>query len=295
MTWHPHPTWTNRPKKPGFVHSGFVHLVGAGPGDPELITMRGLKAIRQAEVLIYDRLVHPDLVAEAPAEAERIYVGKGPGRHVATQDEIQQLLVERAARGLRVVRLKGGDPFVFGRGAEEAEALTRAGLAWDVVPAVTSAVGVPAQASIPVTFRGLASNFAVVTGHRAAGFDAPDWQALARIDTLVILMGVSQLPPLVAELTKHGLDAKTPAAVIERGTWQDERVHVSDLENLPQLVREQGVQSPATIVVGQVVTVRERLAAGRVAAQLAGLETSPFADSVQAPIHPTSHFNVSRS
>lgn len=288
MTWHPHPTWAPppvRPKKPGFVHSGFVHLVGAGPGDPELITVRGLKAIRQAEVLIYDRLVHPDLVAEAPAEAERIYVGKGPGRHVATQDEIQHLLVERAARGLRVVRLKGGDPFVFGRGAEEAEALTRAGLAWDVVPAVTSAVGVPAQASIPVTFRGLASNFAVVTGHRAAGFDAPDWQALARIDTLVILMGVSQLPTIAAQLTQHGLDPKTPAAVIERGTWQDERVHVSDLENLPRLVREQGVQSPATIVIGQVVTVRERLVAGRVAAENEALALAdPIAGSIPSHV-----------
>lgn len=260
---NPASTWPPRAVLKRRVPKGFVHLVGAGPGDPELVTVRGLKVIRRAEVLIYDRLVHPDLVAEAPADAERIYVGKGPGRHVATQDEIQELLVRRAAEGRRVVRLKGGDPFVFGRGAEEAAALTEAGIPWDVVPAVSSAVGVPAQASIPVTYRGIAADFAVVTGHRAAGLDAPDWQALARVDTLVILMGISQLADIATALERHGRDPKTPAALIERGTWEDERVHVTELGSLARVAAERGVRSPATVVVGPVVALREQLVQGR--------------------------------
>lgn len=245
--------------------TGSVYLVGAGPGDPELITVRGLKLIRSAEVLAYDRLVSAELVAEAPIDCERIYVGKAPGRQAADQEEIGRLLIERARAGKRVVRLKGGDPFVFGRGGEEALALTEAGIPWDSVPAVTSAVGVPAQASIPVTFRGVAADFAVVTGHRAEGFDAPDWQALARVDTLVVLMGIAQLPTLSTALLAHGKAADTPAAIIERGTWQDEKVHLSRLDRLAKTARDHGVQSPATVVIGPVVELRARLAPGRTA------------------------------
>ncbi len=242
---------------------GIVHLVGAGPGDPELVTVRGLKLIRRAEALVYDRLVSPELVAEAPMDCERIYVGKAPGRQAAHQEEIGRILIDRALAGKRVVRLKGGDPFVFGRGGEEALALTDAGIPWDVVPAVTSAVGVPAQASIPLTFRGIAADFAVVTGHRAAGFDAPDWRALARIDTLVVLMGVAQLPILRDALLAHGKSGDTPAAIIERGTFDDERVHTTRLDRLAETALEERVQSPATVVIGPVVELRSRLAEGR--------------------------------
>ena len=248
---------------------GSVYLVGAGPGDPELVTVRGLRLIRRAEVLVYDRLVSPDLVAEAPMECERIYVGKAPGRQAADQDEIGQILIDHARAGKQVVRLKGGDPFVFGRGGEEALALTEAGIPWDVVPAVTSAVGVPAQASIPLTFRGVAADFAVVTGHRAAGFDAPDWQALARIDTLVVLMGVAQLPILRDALIAHGKSGEIPAAIIERGTFDDERIHTTRLDRLAETARERRVQSPATVVIGPVVELRSRLTLGRIQASLA--------------------------
>lgn len=261
---------------------GQVFLVGAGPGDPELVTVRALRLIRQAEALVYDRLVHPDLVAEAPAEAQRIYVGKAPGRAAATQDEIEDLLIELARSGRRVVRLKGGDPFVFGRGGEEALRLTVAGIPWDSVPAVTSAVGVPAQVSIPVTFRGLAADFAVVTGHRAKGFDAPDWQALARLDTLVILMGVRRLPEITRKLLRHGKAADTPTAIVERGTTEQERVWIGRLDGLASLAREHGVRSPATVIVGEVVDLHERLSSGR---------TAQFAPSTDLPsplptVHP---------
>src|SRR4029453_12609578 len=201
-----------------------VYLVGAGPGDPELITVRGLNAIRQATVIIYDRLVHSSLVAEAPPQARRIYVGKESGIHYVPQGQINQLLVNYATQGERVVRLKGGDPFVFGRGGEEAEALAAARLPFEIIPGVSSAVAVPAYAGIPVTHRKVASSFAVVTGHEARkGKSAVDWGKLATaVDTLVILMGLHNLPAIVAKLIAHGRSPETPAAVIRRGTTYDQ-------------------------------------------------------------------------
>ncbi len=245
------------------LNTGMVYLVGAGPGDPELITVRGLRCLHRADVLVYDRLVHADLIDEAPATAERIFVGKAAGLHVMPQDGIQSLLVDRAQRGLVVVRLKGGDPFVFGRGAEEATTLTQAGIPWEVVPAVSSSIGVPARAGIPVTHRGVAASFAVVTAQGAlpGGVEAtPDWSALARIDTLVVLMGVAVLPLVAKALRAHGRAAHTPVAVIERGTLADQRVLIGTLASIADDAAAASVRAPATIVIGPVVDLRSTLA-----------------------------------
>ena len=245
---------------------GIVYLVGAGPGDPELITLRGLRRLRQADVVVYDRLVHPDLLAEAPPGAERIDVGKAPGwvhrkggsrsgRPPASQEAIHALLVDRARAGRRVVRLKGGDPFVFGRGGEELLACAAAGVPCEVVPGVTSAVGVPTAAGIPLTHRGVAASFAVVTAHRAADLDDVDWPALARVDTLVVLMGVARLPYVTAALVRAGRPRATPAAIVERGTWEDERIVTGTLADLAEGAAAAGVRSPAVIVVGETVAL----------------------------------------
>lgn len=240
--------------------SGVVHLVGAGPGDPRLITVLALERLRAADVVVYDRLVAPELLDEAPPWAERIYVGKAPGGHACAQEEINTLLVWHARLGKTVVRLKGGDPFVFGRGSEEALACARSGVRWEVVPGVSSAISVPARAGIPVTHRELAGGFAVVTGHCAEG-DRQDWGALARVETLLILMGLSRLPEIVAALLFHGRGANTPVAVIARGTLPEERVVVATLGTIAGDVAVAGLKAPATIVVGEVVRMRERLLA----------------------------------
>ena len=241
--------------------TGVVYLVGAGPGDPGLITARGLEILRSADVLVYDRLVAPALVAEAPPSAERVFVGKRPhGRGTdLAQEEINALLVDRARRGLTVVRLKGGDPFVFGRGAEECEALHAAGVPFRVVPGVTSAIAAPAAAGIPVTHRRLASAFAVVTGHECDGVSSLDWEALARVPTLVVLMGLSALPEITARLLEHGADPDTPAAVIASGTLPAQQTVVATIATLAERVAEEGLEPPATVVVGEVVRLRELL------------------------------------
>jgi uroporphyrin-III C-methyltransferase len=264
---------------------GIVYLVGAGPGDPELITVRGLRCLRQADVVVYDRLVDPRLLDEAPPAARRVYAGKSSGRQALRQEEINALLVRQARAGRVVVRLKGGDPFVFGRGGEEALACAAAGVAWEVVPGLTSAVAVPGLAGIPLTHRGVAASFAVVTGHqageeRAAGTDPqgaprlhagrapspspaspdPDWAALAGLDTLVVLMGAARLAEIAALLLRHGKSPSTPAAVVENGTREDERVLVGTLSDIAQVAAAVGLRSPATLIVGEVVRLRAALA-----------------------------------
>jgi len=233
--------------------TGVVYLVGAGPGDPRLITVRGLQILRSAEVVVYDRLVHPALLDEAPSCAERVFSGKhGHGRH-AEQQEINELLIDRARRGRLVVRLKGGDPFVFGRGAEECEALRAAGIAVEVVPGVTSAIAAPAAAGIPVTHRLHASGFAVVTGHQCDGASDLDWEALARMPTLVVLMGLSALPDIAARLLASGADPGTPTAVVASGTLPTQRTVVGTLATIATLAAEAHLEPPATVVVGEVV------------------------------------------
>jgi uroporphyrin-III C-methyltransferase len=242
---------------------GRVLLVGAGPGDPDLMTVRGLRCLRQADAVLYDRLVSREILAEASPAAELISVGKEAGKESGHsqwgQEDINALLISLAREGRIVVRLKGGDPFVFGRGAEEALACREAGIPCEVVPGVSSAVSVPALAGIPVTHRGVAGSFAVVTGHCMGG-DRVDWSALARLDTIVVLMGLARLEELATVLQRHGRAADTPVAVIANGSRPDERVVVGTLGDIATQAAEAGLRAPAMIVVGEVVRLRERLA-----------------------------------
>jgi len=246
-------------------------IVGAGPGDPGLITVRGLELLRRADVVVYDRLVSPKLLDEARPDARCVYVGKACGAHALAQHEINALLIAEARLGHRVVRLKGGDSFVFGRGGEEALALAEAGIAFEVVPGVTSAVAVPAAAGIPLTHRGIASSFAVVTGHHAAGGESGvDWGRLAgAVDTLVILMGLANLPEITRELIAQGRDPETPAALIERGTTEAQRTVTATLATLSDAATSAGLESPVVTVIGDVVSLRERLT------DMGGLATRP--------------------
>ncbi|HEV2439990.1 MAG TPA: uroporphyrinogen-III C-methyltransferase [bacterium] len=238
--------------------AGIVYIVGAGPGDPELITVRGRRMLRRSDVVVYDRLVHPALVRRARAGAERVFVGKTPG-HGVRQDTINALLIDRARRGLRVTRLKGGDPFVFGRGGEEAEALRAAGVRFEIVPGITSAVAVPAYAGIPVTHRRLASAFAVVTGHECAGASDLDWSALARIPTLVVLMGHRALGAVAARLLTHGAGPDMPAAVVSRGTTPNQRTVVSRLQDIAAAAALARLEEPSVLIVGEVARLHDAL------------------------------------
>ena len=242
---------------------GRVYLVGAGPGDPGLMTVRGLEVLRTADVIVYDRLVNPVLLDEAPPAALRLFVGKRTGGHCLPQDEINARLIEQARLGRSVVRLKGGDPFVFGRGGEEALALAEAGIPFEVVPGVSAAVAVPAYAGIPVTHRGLASSFAVVTGHEdpAKAHADVDWGRLATaVDTLVVLMGAASLPRIAAELVGHGRSPDTPVALIRWGTTEAQAVTVSTLGDVVTHARAARVTPPMLAIIGEVVRLRERLA-----------------------------------
>lgn len=240
---------------------GRVALVGAGPGDPGLLTVRGRELLRAADVVVYDRLVNPDLVDEAPDHALCIFVGKREGVHRLPQARINELLVAHAREGRHVVRLKSGDPFVFGRGGEEAEALAAAGIPFEVVPGVSSAVAVPAYAGIPLTHRGLSSSFAVVTGHEAcAGGPAVRWDLLAAaVDTLVVLMGVDHLPRIVERLLAHGRAPDTPVALVRWGTTQAQEIVSGQLGDIVARAQAAALRPPVVAVIGNVVAVSERL------------------------------------
>lgn len=251
-----------------------VWIVGAGPGDPGLITARGLEVLRRADVVIHDRLVAPELLEEARPGALVVDAGKEPGGRCTAQEEIVRLMVEHARAGREVVRLKGGDPFVFGRGGEEAEAMARAGVDAEVVPGVTSAVAVPAAAGIPLTHREHASSLAVVTAHRAGGGEPP-WESLAGIDTVVLLMGARRVEEICRRLVEAGKAASTPAAAVRWGTTDRQRSVVATLANLPEAFAAAGLGPPAVIVVGEVVRVAERVGplaalAGREAVEAVG-------------------------
>jgi uroporphyrinogen III methyltransferase / synthase len=240
-----------------------VHLVGAGPGDPGLLTARALELIAAADVIVYDRLIPSTALDGARADAELVYVGKEGGGPSVSQDEIGALLVEHGAAGREVVRLKGGDPFVFGRGGEEAELLRDAGVAYEVVPGITAGVAAPAYAGIPVTHRDAASAVAFVTGHEdpAKSESALDWPALARFPgTLVFYMGVRQLELIASRLVEGGRAPSEPAAVIERGTLPEQRVVTGTLETIAAVAAQAGIRAPAVTLVGPVAALRERLA-----------------------------------
>jgi uroporphyrinogen III methyltransferase / synthase len=238
---------------------GFVSLVGAGPGDPGLITVRGAECLAHADVVVYDRLANPLLLRLAP-KAEWISVGKQPNRHPVPQEEINSLLIEKTADGKRVVRLKGGDPFVFGRGGEEALALSDAGIPFEIIPGITSAIAVPAYAGIPLTHRDVACSAAIITGHRAQWVENPelDWQKCSLAgDSLVFLMGVKNLPRLVEQLLAAGRSSDTPVALIERGTTANQKTVTGTLDDIVQRAAE--IRPPAVIVVGEVVRLRDQL------------------------------------
>jgi uroporphyrin-III C-methyltransferase / precorrin-2 dehydrogenase / sirohydrochlorin ferrochelatase len=242
---------------------GRVALVGGGPGDPGLLTLRGRRLLDEADVVVTDRLAPRDVLAELGPDVEIIDAGKAPHAHGLTQEQINALLVERALAGQRVVRLKGGDPFVFGRGGEEALACVRAGVPFEVVPGVTSAVAVPACAGIPVTHRGITQDFAVVSAHLDPSHPGAtvDWEALADgPGTLVLLMAVARLDEVARELIKRGRDASTPAAVICDGTTERQQVVVSTLGQVAADAAAHGVRPPAVVVIGEVVRLREALA-----------------------------------
>ncbi len=237
-----------------------VYLVGAGPGDPGLITVRGRTLLRSCDCVVHDWLVNPALVAMAPATAERIDVGKRGGVDSISQEAINATLIELAAKHRRIVRLKGGDPFLFGRGGEEAQALAAAGIRFEVVPGVTSGVAVPAYAGIPITHRAASSAVVFATGHRQPGKDdALHWQALARIETVVLYMGMHKLDEICAALITHGRASDTPACVIQWGTYGRQRVAEGTLATLAAIARAAGLGAPAITVVGDVVRYRERI------------------------------------
>ncbi|MCZ7385412.1 MAG: uroporphyrinogen-III C-methyltransferase [Candidatus Methanoperedens sp.] len=243
--------------------TGKVYLVGSGPGDPELLTIKAKRLIESAEVILYDQLPGEAILNMLPESAEKIDVGKYAGDHKLSQWQINELLVKRAKEGKIVVRLKGGDPYLFGRGGEEAQTLAQEGIEVEIVPGITSAIAVPAYAGIPITHRDYASMVTFITGHEDPEKEdtALDWELLARFKgTLVILMGVSMLPRNVKELVKHGKSIDTPVAVIERGTRSDQRVTIGTLADIVGLCKQRNVKAPAITVIGDVVKLHHELA-----------------------------------
>jgi uroporphyrin-III C-methyltransferase len=242
------------------VH-GKVYLVGAGPGDPKLLTLRAVELLRKADVVIYDRLVGESILKLAPKTARKIYVGKRSGKHEVAQDKINDLLVSTALEAKTVVRLKGGDPFLFGRGGEEAETLAERHIAFEVVPGVTSAIAAPTYAGIPLTHRDYASSVAIVTGHRAGDSGKPvNWGKLANaVDTIVILMGIESLEAIVSKLIEGGLSPNKPVAIIEQGTTRKQKTVMGTLSTITKEAEERNVKPPAVVVIGEVTQLERNL------------------------------------
>lgn len=245
------------------MNKGTVYLIGAGPGDPKLITVRGLQAIERADIVVYDRLASPRLLKHMKPGAEKVYVGKLPDRHTLQQEEINQLLVDLALQGKTVARLKGGDPSIFGRVGEEAELLAEHGVPFEIVPGITSAIAVPAYAGIPVTHRDFTSSLAIITGHEdpAKTESSHDWSKLATATgTSIFLMGVGNLPYITEQLIKHGRSADTPVALIRWGTRVEQQTLTGTLQTIVEQVKAAKFASPAIIIVGEVVKLRDKLA-----------------------------------
>ena len=240
---------------------GKVYLVGAGPGDPELITVKGFRYLQQADVILYDRLVNPELLKYSKQGAQLIYCGKLPHYHTMKQETINHFLVKYAKKGLQVVRLKGGDPFVFGRGGEEVEECMRNEVPFEVVPGITAGIAASAYAGIPVTHRFLSRSFAFITGHQAGDLAAEhQWSHLAKgVDTLCVYMGVSHLSTIINQLIQNGKSPQTPIALIQWGTLSDQRTVVGTLETIEERVKAAGVSNPSMIVIGEVVRLHKEL------------------------------------
>ncbi|HMB96748.1 MAG TPA: uroporphyrinogen-III C-methyltransferase, partial [Tepidisphaeraceae bacterium] len=236
--------------------SGIVYLVGAGPGDPGLLTLRGKELLEQADVVIYDYLANPRLLSYCP-RAETIYAGKKSADHTLSQDQINQLLISHAKKGERVVRLKGGDPFIFGRGAEECAALHDAGIPFEIIPGITAAIAGPAYAGIPVTHRDFNSSFTLITGHEKEEETSDiDWSVISKLPCVAFYMGVKSLPKICENLIAHGMDRSTPAATIQWGTTPRQRTAIGTISDLPQRVADAGITAPAITIIGKVVTLR---------------------------------------
>ena len=238
---------------------GNVYLTGAGPGDMELLTLKALRVIKEADVIIYDRLANPDMLKEAKDGCEFVYVGKEDGRHIMPQDEINETIYQNALKYENVVRLKGGDPFVFGRGGEEGAYLHERNVSFEIIPGITSAISVPAYAGIPVTHRGIAVSFRVVTGHESPNKKTSQipWENYKTDDTIIFLMGLHNLPKISKKLIEIGKPRDYPCAVISKGTTKDQLVVVGTLENIVE--KTKNVPTPAMIIVGKVVELREQL------------------------------------
>ncbi len=263
---------------------GICYLVGAGPGDPDLITIRGMECLRQAERVYVDRLVNPALLREIPSTAEWRYVGKVPGGKSVKQEEICKLLIESTRAGFRVVRLKGGDPFIFGRGGEEVQSLAAAGLRFEVIPGVSAAIAAAAYAGIPASHRGLSSQVTFVSGHKGTATHTPpvDWSALAKMKhTLCIYMGVARIAEICRELIKNGRQPETPAAVIRNATLPDQHSVFSSLGDLPRVIKEKGISSPAIIFIGETVALHETCSwfSSRISHQPSSLSANSMAEN----------------
>ncbi len=239
---------------------GEAYLIGAGPGDPDLMTFKALRLLQQADVILYDRLVSPEIIEMARREAERIYVGKKDKHHAVPQQDISLMMVELAKQGKRVARLKGGDPYIFGRGAEEAEVLVEHGVPFEVVPGITAAAGCAAYAGFPLTHREYSQSVSLVTGHQQAGAGGIDYARLAQSgDTMVFYMGVKNAPRIQEGLLSNGVNPDMPVAIIEKGTTADQKVTVTELQSLSDTLATNSIKPPALLVVGEVIKVRERL------------------------------------
>lgn len=242
---------------------GKVFICGAGPGDPKLVTVRAMELLNNCDVVLYDRLICKDLIDQIPAKCEKIYVGRAVGDSTTHQDITNDLMVEHAKHGRRVVRLKGGDPFIFGRGAEEAEYLFKHNIDFEIIPGITSAIGSAAYAGIPLTHRRFSSSVAIVTGHEDPKKSEPTvkWDKLAKaVNTIVILMGVEELEHISYKLIKAGINKKSDVAVIENGTTMKQRIVKGNLSNIAEIARENKMKPPAIIIIGKVVSLQEKLA-----------------------------------
>ncbi|MFF2448012.1 uroporphyrinogen-III C-methyltransferase [Neobacillus sp. NPDC058068] len=241
--------------------AGKVYLVGAGPGDPDLITVKGLRCLEQADVILYDRLVNPELLQHAKKEAQLVYCGKLPHYHTMKQETINSFLVKYAKKGYQVVRLKGGDPFVFGRGGEEAEECVKHDVPFEIIPGITAGIAASAYAGIPVTHRTLSKSFAFITGHQAGDVAAEhQWYHLANgVDTICVYMGVSQLSTIIKQLIRHGKPPQTLIALVQWGTLSDQRTVTGTLETIEERVKQEGISNPSMIVIGEVVRLHKKL------------------------------------